>query len=41
LAGTGFAQPYSVTATIPPNQAGTCATATCSATQPATLTVTY
>lgn len=41
LNGTGFAQPYSVTATIPANQAGTCATATCSATQAATLTVTY
>lgn len=41
LAGTGFAQPYAVTATIPADQAGTCATATCSATQAATLTVTY
>lgn len=41
LNGTGFAQPYSVTATIPANQAGTCATATCTAKQAATLTVTY
>lgn len=41
LNGNGFAQPYSVTATIPPNQAGTCATATCTAKQAATLTVTY
>lgn len=41
LVGNGFAQPYSVTATIPADQAGTCATATCSATQAATLTITY
>ncbi|WP_431098602.1 hypothetical protein [Polaromonas aquatica] len=40
--GTGFAQPYTVTGTIPANQAGTCSTATCTATQPGvTVTVTY
>ena len=39
--GTGLAQPYTVTGTIAAGQSGTCATATCSASQPATITLTY
>jgi hypothetical protein len=41
--GTGNALPqtYSVTATIPANQSGKCATGICSATQPRTITITY
>ena len=41
LAGTGFAQPYSVTATIPAGQSGTCATGTCTATRATTILITY
>lgn len=41
ITGTGLAQPYTVTGTITSGQAGTCSTATCSATQSTTLTVTY
>jgi len=41
ITGTGLAQPYTVTGTIASGQAGTCSTATCTATQGATLTVTY
>jgi spore coat protein U-like protein len=41
--GTGNALPqsHSVTATMPANQAGTCAMGTCAATKPHTITVTY
>jgi hypothetical protein len=39
--GSGVAQPYTVTATIPAGQAGTCATPTCTATQATTITITY
>ena len=39
--GTGAAQLYTVTGTMPANQAGTCGTATCAATQARTLTITY
>jgi len=39
--GTGAPQTHSVTATIPAGQAGTCATAACSATRTHTLTITY
>lgn len=39
--GNGAAQDIVITGTMPANQQGTCATATCSATQPHTLTVTY
>jgi hypothetical protein len=41
ITGTGLAQSYAVTGTITSGQAGTCSTATCSATQSTTLTVTY
>ncbi len=41
ITGSGLAQPYTVTGTIASGQAGTCSTATCSATQSTTLTVTY
>jgi hypothetical protein len=41
ITGTGLAQSYTVTGTITSGQAGTCSTATCSATQNTTLTVTY
>ncbi|HEY2627814.1 MAG TPA: spore coat protein U domain-containing protein, partial [Usitatibacter sp.] len=39
--GTGAAQLYTITGTMPANQAGTCATASCAATQARTLTITY
>lgn len=39
--GTGLAQPFTVTANVPANQAGTCALATCSATRNTVMTVTY
>jgi len=39
--GNGLAQQYNVTATIPANQAGTCATAACSGTRATTITITY
>ena len=41
ITGTGLAQPYTVTGTIPSGQAGTCSTGACTATQNATLTITY
>jgi spore coat protein U-like protein len=41
ITGTGLAQPYTVTGTIASGQAGTCSTGACTATQNATLTVTY
>jgi spore coat protein U-like protein len=41
LIGSGFAQPYTVTAAIAAGQAGACSTATCGATQATTITVTY
>lgn len=40
-AGTGLQQNHSITATIPANQAGTCASAICTGTQVHTLTITY
>ena len=40
--GTGFAQPYTVTGSIAADQAGTCSTGTCTATQTGvTVTITY
>jgi spore coat protein U-like protein len=39
--GTGPGQTHTITGTMPANQAGTCATGTCSATQMRTLTITY
>ena len=39
--GTGFGQSHSVTGTISANQAGTCATGTCAASQPRTVTISY
>ena len=39
--GTGFGQSHSVTGTIAANQAGTCATGTCAASQPRTVTISY
>lgn len=39
--GTGLAQPYTVTADVPAGQSGTCALATCTATQNTVLTITY
>lgn len=39
--GTGVAQDHVINGTLPANQVGTCATATCSATQTRTLTITY
>ena len=41
LTGSGFAQPYTVTAAIAAGQAGLCTTTACSATQATTITVTY
>jgi spore coat protein U-like protein len=41
LTGSGFAQPYTITAAIAAGQAGACSTATCSAAQATTITVTY
>lgn len=41
ITGSGLAQPYTITGTIAAGQAGTCSTATCTATQNTTLTVTY
>jgi spore coat protein U-like protein len=41
LAGNGALQTYNINGTVPANQAGDCATATCNATQPQTLTITY
>ncbi|MBS7808031.1 spore coat U domain-containing protein [Variovorax sp. PCZ-1] len=38
---TGAPQAHSITATAPANQAGTCATGTCTGTQAHTLTITY
>jgi Spore Coat Protein U domain len=39
--GTGTQQTHIITGTAPANQAGTCATGTCSATQVTTLTITF
>jgi spore coat protein U-like protein len=39
--GTGAPQPYTVTATIPAGQAGTCPAGSCTATRTHTLTITY
>jgi spore coat protein U-like protein len=39
--GTGAAQSYTITATIPANQAGTCAGSTCSGVRTHTLTISY
>lgn len=39
--GTGTQQTHTITGTAPANQAGTCATGTCSATQVTTLTITF
>jgi spore coat protein U-like protein len=39
--GTGAAQTYTITATIPPGQAGTCATGSCNATRTHTLMISY
>lgn len=39
--GTGVAQPYTVNGSIAAGQAGTCSGATCSATAPRTLTISY
>lgn len=39
--GTGVAQTYTISGTIPANQAGTCAAATCTATTARTLTITF
>lgn len=39
--GTGLAQTYTVSGTMAGGQAGTCATATCTATQSHTLTISY
>lgn len=39
--GTGVPQSYSITATVPGGQAGTCPTANCSATRAHVLTITY
>jgi spore coat protein U-like protein len=39
--GTGLAQTFTITGTMPANQAGTCGTTSCAATQPRTLTITY
>lgn len=39
--GTGVAQNYSINGTIPANQVGTCALASCSATQVRSLTISY
>jgi hypothetical protein len=39
--GTGAQQTHTITGTAPANQAGTCATGTCSATQVTTLTITF
>ncbi len=41
LVGSGLAQPYTLTATIAAGQAGTCAVATCTATQATTVTISY
>lgn len=39
--GTGLNQTFSINATMPANQAGTCNTASCNATQARVLTITY
>jgi spore coat protein U-like protein len=39
--GTGLNQSFNINGTVAPNQAGTCAGSTCSATQGRTLTITY
>ncbi len=39
--GTGLAQTFTITGNAPANQAGTCTTGSCSASQVATLTITY
>ncbi|MFZ3322101.1 MAG: spore coat protein U domain-containing protein [Usitatibacter sp.] len=39
--GTGVAQPYTINGTMPANQAGTCGTSSCAATQPRTITISY
>ncbi|HZZ94809.1 MAG TPA: spore coat protein U domain-containing protein [Usitatibacter sp.] len=39
--GTGAQQTFSINGTIAAGQAGTCGTATCSGTQPRTITITY
>jgi spore coat protein U-like protein len=39
--GTGAQQTHTITGTAPANQAGTCATGTCSATQVTTLTISF
>ena len=39
--GTGLEQTYTINGTMPANQAGTCGTGSCSATQPRTITISY
>jgi spore coat protein U-like protein len=39
--GTGLPQPFSVTATLPANQAGTCATGSCNGSQARSVIITY
>lgn len=39
--GSGLPQPFSVTATVPANQAGTCATSSCSDSQTRAVIITY
>lgn len=41
VTGTGINQPFTITATAPAGQPGTCATGTCAGTQVHTLTITY
>ena len=39
--GSGVAQSYTISGTMPANQAGTCGTSSCAATQPRTITISY
>ncbi len=39
--GNGLPQLFTITGTMPAGQSGSCATATCTATQPRTITITY
>jgi Spore Coat Protein U domain len=39
--GSGLPQLFTITGTMPANQSGTCAAATCTATEPRTITITY
>jgi Spore Coat Protein U domain len=39
--GSGLPQLFTITGTMPAGQSGTCASATCTATQPRTITITY